>query len=215
MALYEHVFLARQDVSNAQVEALTKEFSDLIEQGGGKITKSEYWGVKGLAYKIKKSRKAHFSLLNIDAPPAAVAEMERRMGLSTEVLRFLTIKVEAHETEPSVMMRKSDERGDRGDRGDRGGFGGRGGGFRGGGGGGFGGRGGDRGGGGGGGGGGYRGGGGGGGDREGSTFRPRPPRDGDRPAGDRGPRPPRDGGTGGSGGTGGTGGSSSGSGSEA
>jgi small subunit ribosomal protein S6 len=73
MALYEHVFLARQDVSNAQVEALTKEFTDLIEQGGGKVTKSEYWGVKGLAYKIKKSRKAHFSLLNIDAPPAAVA----------------------------------------------------------------------------------------------------------------------------------------------
>jgi small subunit ribosomal protein S6 len=207
MALYEHVFLARQDVSNAQVEALTKEFTDLIEQGGGKVTKSEYWGVKGLAYKIKKSRKAHFSLLNIDAPPAAVAEMERRMGLSTEVLRFLTVKVEAHETEPSVMLRKSD-RDERGDRGDRGGFGGRGGGFRGGGGGGFGGRGGDRdrsGGGGG----GYRGGGGGGGDREGSTFRPRPPREGDRPAGDRGPRPPRDGGTGG------TGGSSSGSGSEA
>ncbi len=147
MALYEHVFLARQDVSNAQVEALTKEFSDLIEQGGGKITKSEYWGVKGLAYKIKKSRKAHFSLLNIDAPPAAVAEMERRMGLSTEILRFLTVKVEAHETEPSVMMRKSD-RDERGDR-DRGGFGGRGGGFRGGGG--FGGGDGDRGGGGGGG----------------------------------------------------------------
>jgi small subunit ribosomal protein S6 len=198
MALYEHVFLARQDVSNAQVEALTKEFSDLIEQGGGKITKSEYWGVKGLAYKIKKSRKAHFSLLNIDAPPAAVAEMERRMGLSTEILRFLTVKVEAHETEPSVMMRKSD-RDERGDR-DRGGFGGRGGGFRGGGG--FGGRGGDRGGGGGG---GYRGGaGGGGGD---STFRARPPRDGDRPPrdGDRGPRPPREGG-GGTGGTSGSGG---------
>jgi small subunit ribosomal protein S6 len=198
MALYEHVFLARQDVSNAQVEALTKEFSDLIEQGGGKVTKSEYWGVKSLAYKIKKSRKAHFSLLNIDAPPAAVAEMERRMGLSTEILRFLTVKVEEHETEPSAMMRKSD-RDERGDR-DRGGFGGRGGGggFRGGGGGGF--RGGDRGGGGGG---GFR-----GGDREGgSTFRPRPPRDGDRPPrDDRGPRPPRDGGTGGS---------SSGSGSEA
>src|SRR5688572_2019169 len=198
MALYEHVFLARQDVSNAQVEALTKEFSDLIEQGGGKVTKSEYWGVKSLAYKIKKSRKAHFSLLNIDAPPAAVAEMERRMGLSTEILRFLTVKVEVHETEPSAMMRKSD-RDERGDR-DRGGFGGRGGGggFRGGGGGGF--RGGDRGGGGGG---GFR-----GGDREGSTFRPRPPRDGDSPPrDDRGPpRPPRDGGTGGS---------SSGSGSEA
>ena len=125
MALYEHVFLARQDVSNAQVEALTKEFSDLIEQGGGKVTKSEYWGVKSLAYKIKKSRKAHFSLLNIDAPPAAVAEMERRMGLSTEILRFLTVKVEEHETEPSAMMRKSD-RDERGDRGDRGGFGDRG-----------------------------------------------------------------------------------------
>ena len=197
MALYEHVFLARQDVSNAQVETLTKEFSDLIEQGGGKVTKSEYWGVKSLAYKIKKSRKAHFSLLNIDAPPAAVAEMERRMGLSTEILRFLTVKVEEHETEPSAMMRKSD-RDERGDR-DRGGFGGRGGGggFRGGGGG-FGGRGGDRGGGG-----GFR-----GGDREGgSTFRPRPPRDGDRPPrDDRGPRPPREGGQGGS---------SSGSGSEA
>ena len=95
MALYEHVFLARQDVSNTQVEALTKEYSDIIEQGGGKVTKSEYWGVKSLAYKIKKNRKAHFSLLNIDAPPAAVAEMERRMGISTEIIRFLTVKVGA------------------------------------------------------------------------------------------------------------------------
>ena len=188
MPLYEHVFLTRQDVSNTQVETLTKEYTDVIEQGGGKITKSEYWGVKSLAYKIKKNRKAHFSLMNIDAPPAAVAEMERRMGLSTEIIRFLTIKVEEHETEPSVMMRKSD-RDERGDR-DRGGFGGRGGrgGFRG-----------DRDGdrrGGGGGGGGYRGDrdGGRGGDREGSTFRARPPRDGDRPPrdGDRPPRPPRE-----------------------
>lgn len=185
MPLYEHVFLARQDVSNTQVEAITKEYTDVIEQGGGKVTKSEYWGVKGLAYKIKKSRKAHFSLLNIDAPPAAVAEMERRMSLSPEIIRFLTVKVEEHETEQSVMLRKSD-RDERGDR-DRGGFGGRGGGgFRGGGGGGF--RG-DRDGG--------RPGGGGfrGGDREGgSTFRPRPPRDGDRPPrdGDRAPRPPRE-----------------------
>ncbi len=195
MALYEHVFLARQDVSNTQVEALTKEFSDVIEQGGGKVTKSEYWGVKSLAYKIKKNRKAHFSLLNIDAPPAAVAEMERRMGISTEIIRFLTVKVEQHETEPSVMMRKSD-RDERGDRGDRGGFGGRGGGGRGG----FrgdreggGGRGGFR---------GDREGGprgdreGGRGEREGSTFRARPPREGgDRPregGGDRPPRPPRE-----------------------
>lgn len=130
MPLYEHVFLARQDVSNAQVEALTKEYTGLIEEGGGKVTKSEYWGLKSLAYKIKKSRKAHFSLLNIDAPHDAVAEMERRMGLSTEILRFLTLKVDEHETEPSVMMRK----GDRDDRRDGGrGFGGRGG-FRGGGG---------------------------------------------------------------------------------
>lgn len=195
MPLYEHVFLARQDVSNQQVETLTKEFSDIITEGGGKITKSEYWGLKGLAFKIKKSRKAHYSLLNIDSPPAAVAEMERRMGLNTDVIRFMTIKVEEHETEPSVQMRKQDreERGDRG--GDRGGFrGGDRGGFRGGDRGGF--RGGDRGGSGGGG--GFRGdregGSGGGGfrgDREGgseggaSTFRSRPP------SGDRGPRPPR------------------------
>ena len=164
MPLYEHVFLARQDVSNAQVEALTKEYTALIEEGGGKVTKSEYWGLKSLAYKIKKSRKAHFSLLNIDAPHDAVAEMERRMGLSTEVLRFLTLKVDEHETEPSVMMRKGD-RDDRRD-GDRG-FGGRGG-FRGGGG---------------------RGGGGFRGDRD--SGRPRPPR-GDREGGERPPRPPRE-----------------------
>jgi small subunit ribosomal protein S6 len=188
MPLYEHVFLSRQDVSNTQVETLTKEYTDVIEQGGGKVTKSEYWGVKSLAYKIKKNRKAHFSLMNIDAPHAAVAEMERRMGLSTEIIRFLTIKVDEHETEPSAMMRKSD-RDERGDR-DRGGFGGRGGGGRGGGG--F--RG-DRDRDGGGGRGGFRGGdrdGPRGGDREGSTFRARPPRDGDRPPRD-GDRPPRDG----------------------
>ncbi|WP_072391010.1 30S ribosomal protein S6 [Hyphomicrobium sp. CS1GBMeth3] len=168
MPLYEHVFLARQDVSQQQVEALTKEYSDVITEGGGKVTKTEYWGLKGLAYKIKKSRKAHYSLLNIEAPAAAVAEMERRMGLSTDVIRFLTLRVEELETEPSVQMRKQDrdERGDRGGfrGGDRGGF-----------------RGGDRG--------GFRGG------EGGSTFRARPPREGgdSRPPrdGDRGPRPPR------------------------
>lgn len=131
MPLYEHIFLARQDVSNAQVEQLTKEFSDIIEEAGGKIAKSEYWGLKTLAYKIKKSRKAHYTLLNIEAPHEAVAEMERRMGLSTDIIRFMTIRVEEHETEPSVMMRKSDRddtrggrggfRGPRGDR-DGGGF---------------------------------------------------------------------------------------------
>ncbi len=204
MPLYEHVFLARQDVSQQQVEALIKEYSTVIEEGGGKVPKTEYWGLKGLAFKMKKSRKAHYALMNIEAPPAAVAEMERRMGISTDIIRFITVKVEALETEPSAMMRKSDrdDRGERGDRGDRGGFGGSGGrgGDRGGFGGG-GGRGGDRG--------GFGGGGGRGGEREGSTFRPRPPREGGfgggpGGAGDapRGPRPPREGGFGGGGGDG-------------
>jgi small subunit ribosomal protein S6 len=136
--LYEHVFLARQDISQAQVDTLTKEYGDVISEGGGRVGKVEYWGVKPLAYKIKKNRKAHFSLMNLDAPPAAVAEMERRMRLSPDVIRFLTIRVDAHETEPSIQMRKSDRDdrrdGDRGGpRGERGGFRGGGGGFRGGG----------------------------------------------------------------------------------
>jgi small subunit ribosomal protein S6 len=135
MALYEHVFLSRQDISNQQVEALVKEFSQVIEEGGGKVGKTEYWGLKSLSHKIKKNRKAHYTLMNIDAPHAAVAEMERRMGLSTDILRFMTIRVDKHETEPSIQMRKSDrdERGDRGGfRGERGGFrGGDRGGFRG------------------------------------------------------------------------------------
>ena len=135
MPLYEHVFLTRQDASAAQVENLTKEYSQIVTDGGGKIARSEYWGMKTLAYKIKKSRKAHFTMLNIDAAPDAVAEMERRMRLSTDVLRFMTIKVDEHESEPSVMMRKSDrddrrdsrggprggDRGRGGPRGDRGG----------------------------------------------------------------------------------------------
>jgi small subunit ribosomal protein S6 len=130
MPLYEHVFLARQDISQSQVEALTKEYSQAIEEGGGRIGKTEYWGLKTIAFKLKKNRKAHYTLMNIDAPPAAVAEMERRMGLSSDVIRFLTVSVSEHETEPSIQMRKSD-RDDRGDRGDRGGFRGDRGGFRG------------------------------------------------------------------------------------
>ena len=126
MPLYEHVFLARQDVSQTQVEALTKEFTQVIEEGQGKVSKTEYWGLKSLTFKIKKNRKAHYSLLNIEAPSAAVNEMERRMGIHTDVIRFITVKVEAHETEPSAQMRKSDrdERSDRpggGFRGERGG----------------------------------------------------------------------------------------------
>jgi small subunit ribosomal protein S6 len=181
MPLYEHVFLARQDISQSQVEGLAKEYAQVIEEGGGKVAKTEYWGLKTLAFKMKKNRKAHYSLMNIDASPSAVAEMERRMGLSPDVIRFLTVRVEKHEAEPSVQMRKGD-RDDRRD-GDRGGFRGDRGGFRGGD------RGGFRGGG------GYRGdrGGGGGGYR--SDRGGGPPRDregggdGDRPP--RGPRPPR------------------------
>jgi len=137
LPLYEHVFLARQDISQAQVETLTKEYAGVIEEGGGRIGKTEYWGLKTLAFKIKKNRKAHYTLMNITAPPAAITEMERRMGISSDVIRFLTVRVDAHETEPSVQMRKSDRDdrrdGDRGYRGDRGGFrGGDRGGFRGG-----------------------------------------------------------------------------------
>ena len=121
MPLYEHVFLTRQDVSNAQVENLTKQYTKIITDAKGKVSRTEYWGLKPLAYKIKKSRKAHFTMLNIDAAPDAVAEMERKMRLSTDVLRFMTIKVDAFETEPSVMMRKNDRDDRRDGRGPRGG----------------------------------------------------------------------------------------------
>jgi len=124
MPLYEHVFLARQDISTQQVEALTQEFRSIIEGLGGSIGRAEYWGLKSLAFRIKKNRKAHFSLLNLDASPAAVAELERQMRLSTDIIRFLTVKVDEHEQVPSAMMRRADRderdgRGDR-DRGDRG-----------------------------------------------------------------------------------------------
>ena len=124
MPLYEHVFLARQDISSQQVEALVDTFKGVIENNGGKVEKVEGWGLKTLAYRIKKNRKAHFTLLNLDAPPAAVKEMERQMGINEDILRFMTIKVEALDPEPSAMVQKRDrddrrDRGDRGDRGDR------------------------------------------------------------------------------------------------
>lgn len=125
MPLYEHVFLARQDASAQQVEDLTKQFQGVIENLGGKVTKNEYWGVKSLTYRIRKNRKAHFTLLNIDAPAAAISEIERQERLNEDVLRFMTIRVDELEDGPSVMMRKADreERGERG-FGERG-FGGR------------------------------------------------------------------------------------------
>src|SRR5262245_17122436 len=123
MPNYEHVFLARQDVTAQQVEALTAQYKGVIEANGGSVSKSEYWGVKSLQYRIKKNRKAHFSLFNITAPSAAIVEMERQMAISEDVLRFVSIKVDTLEEGPSAMLRKSD-RDDRRDD-DRGfGFGG-------------------------------------------------------------------------------------------
>ena len=131
MPLYEHVYLARQDVTAQQVDELTTQYKGIIEQGGGKIAKAEYWGVKSLAYRIRKNRKAHFTLFNIDAPPGAVAELERQERLNEDILRYLTIRVDGHEEGPSAMMRKADRDRDRDERG--GGFRGEreGGGFRG------------------------------------------------------------------------------------
>ena len=124
MPLYEHVFLARQDLSPQQIEELTTQYKGVIEQLGGKITKSEYWGVKSLTYRMRKNRKAHFTLMNVDAPSAAMVEVERQQRINEDILRQLTVRVEEHETEPSAMMRKvdRDERRGFGDR-DRG-FGG-------------------------------------------------------------------------------------------
>jgi small subunit ribosomal protein S6 len=126
MALYEHVFLARQDLAQAQVDALTEAFTKVIQDGRGKVAKSEYWGLRSLAYRIKKNRKAHYVLMNIEAPADAVAEMERQVGLNEDVIRFQTIRVDALEEGPSAIMRKSD-REERGPR--AGGPGGRPGGF--------------------------------------------------------------------------------------
>jgi small subunit ribosomal protein S6 len=124
--LYEHVYLARQDLSVQQVEELTAKLSAVITEAGGKITKTEYWGLKSLSYRIAKNRKAHLTLLNVDSPSAALSEVERQERLSEDCLRYLTIRVDELEEGPSAMMRKSDrdDRGDRGERGDRGGRGG-------------------------------------------------------------------------------------------
>jgi small subunit ribosomal protein S6 len=108
VALYEHVFLARQDLSQAQVDALAATATEIVEANEGKVTKTETWGLKNLAYKIKRNRKAHFVLLNIEGNGAAVAELERQTGINEDVIRFMTVRVDEHEGGPSVMMRKSD-----------------------------------------------------------------------------------------------------------
>ena len=121
MPFYENVFIARQDLSTAQVDALADQFTAIIKDKGGDVKKRESWGLRNLAFRIRKNRKGHYVLLNIDAPPAAIQEVERNMGLNEDVIRFLTIKVEELEEGPSAILQKRDDRGERGDRfGDRG-----------------------------------------------------------------------------------------------
>jgi small subunit ribosomal protein S6 len=116
MPFYESVFIARQDISPAQAEALADTFTGILKERGGEVTKREYWGLRSIAYRIKKNRKGHYILLNIDAPPAAVQEMERNMRLNEDVLRFMTVRVEELEAGPSLMMQRREERSDRGPR---------------------------------------------------------------------------------------------------
>jgi small subunit ribosomal protein S6 len=124
MPLYEHVFLARQDLAQAQVDALAENATKILTDNGGKVVKTETWGLRSLAYRIAKNRKAHYVALDVDAPAAAIAELERQTNINEDIIRFLTIRVDDHEKGPSAMMRRQErdrgERGDRGDRGDRG-----------------------------------------------------------------------------------------------
>lgn len=118
MPLYEHVFISRQDLSGAQAEGLVEHFGQILSDNGGKVLENEYWGLKTMAYKINKNRKGHYALLKTDAPSDAVQEMERLMRLHEDVMRVMTIKVNAHEEGPSVQMQKRDDR-DRGERRER------------------------------------------------------------------------------------------------
>lgn len=113
MALYEHVFIARQDISSTQVDGLVEAFEKIIADNGGTVAKREYWGLRNLAFRIKKNRKGHYVLFNLDSPPFAVAELERNLRFHEDILRFMTVRVDALEEVPSVMMQgrgKSDER---------------------------------------------------------------------------------------------------------
>jgi small subunit ribosomal protein S6 len=116
MPLYEHVMIARQDLSNTQAESLIEHFGTVLADNDGKLLENEYWGVKTMAYKINKNRKGHYALLRTDAPAPAIQEMERLMRLHEDVMRVLTIKVDAHQEGPSVQMQKREERGERRER---------------------------------------------------------------------------------------------------
>ncbi len=117
MALYEHVFLARQDLSQSQVDTLAAQATEIVEKNDGKVTKTETWGLKSLAYKIDRNRKAHFVMLNIEGPGSVVEELERQTRINEDVIRYMTIRVESHEEGPSAMMRKSDRDKKKRDRG--------------------------------------------------------------------------------------------------
>ena len=127
MPLYEHVFLARQDLAQAQVDALAETATKIIEDNGGKVVKTETWGLRSLAYRIAKNRKGHYVMLDFEAPAPVVAELERQTQINEDVIRYLTLRVDAHEQGPSAMMRRNErsergrgrDRDDRGDRGDR------------------------------------------------------------------------------------------------
>ncbi|MBN8846934.1 MULTISPECIES: 30S ribosomal protein S6 [unclassified Sphingomonas] len=123
MALYEHVFLARQDLAQAQVDALAEAATKIVEAHEGKVIKTETWGLRSLAYRIAKNRKAHYVMIEIDAPGDTVAELERQNQINEDIIRYMTIKVDAHEAGPSVMMRKQERdrerRAERGERGER------------------------------------------------------------------------------------------------
>ena len=108
MPLYEHVFLARQDLAQAQIDTLAENATNILSENGGKVVKTETWGLKSLAYKIQKNRKAHFVMLEVDAPPAALAELERQTRINEDVIRFMTIRVDEHEAGPSAMMRRAE-----------------------------------------------------------------------------------------------------------
>ncbi len=116
MPLYEHVMISRQDLSNTQAEGLIEHFGTVLADNDGKLVDSEYWGVKTMAYKINKNRKGHYAFLRTDASASAIQEMERLMRLHDDVMRVLTIKVDAHEEGPSVQMQKREERGERRER---------------------------------------------------------------------------------------------------
>jgi small subunit ribosomal protein S6 len=119
MPLYENVFIARQDISGAQVDALADAFTQLVADNGGEVKKREYWGLRNLAYRMRKNRKGHYVLMNLSAPPAAVAELERTMRINEDVIRYITIRVDELEEGPSVVMQSRGSRDDRQRRGDR------------------------------------------------------------------------------------------------